>query len=140
METKMTKNGVSVCAKGQERYEKFADRKGKQFFQYDYRDTDSELFSTVAPTLEQCREKRDQWLSDKLLRISKRQEIIIRTLKDKRFNRFKFQVICGNRQTFDLGYAEMIGLVSALTMPEERPTEYLLTELQRQEVKKIMKS
>jgi hypothetical protein len=37
-----------------------------------------------------------------------------------------------------LDYAEMIGLISALTMPEERPTQLLLTEEQHQEIKKYM--
>jgi hypothetical protein len=62
-------------------------------------------------------------------------EITIKTVKDK----LLFKVICGDRSTFNLDYAEMIGLVSALTMPEERPTQFLLTEQQRQEVNNIMK-
>jgi len=65
METGMTVNGVSVCAKGEERYEQFEDLKGKLFLQYDYRTRDGELFSTVALTLEQCRIKRDKWLQAK---------------------------------------------------------------------------
>ncbi|CDN30640.1 hypothetical protein BN938_0535 [Mucinivorans hirudinis] len=36
-----------------------------RYCQYDYRHTDGELFSTVAPTLEQCRAKRDEWLEKK---------------------------------------------------------------------------
>ena len=68
MKTKMTVNGVSVCPAGEERYEQFEDRKGKSFFQYDYRRTDGELFSTVAPTLGQCRVRRDKWLSLKTAR------------------------------------------------------------------------
>ncbi|MDE6083026.1 MAG: DUF3873 domain-containing protein, partial [Muribaculaceae bacterium] len=34
-------------------------------YQYDYRHTDGELFSCVAPTLTECRRKRDEWLSKK---------------------------------------------------------------------------
>ena len=32
---------------------------------YDYRHTDGELFSCVAPTLENARKRRDSWLKDK---------------------------------------------------------------------------
>ena len=32
---------------------------------YDYRTEDGELFSVVAPTLEECRKKRDEWLTKK---------------------------------------------------------------------------
>lgn len=67
MSEKMNKNGASVCTvSGTENYEPFtpAHRKGEVFYQYDYRH-EGELFSTVAPTLEQCREKRDKWLNAK---------------------------------------------------------------------------
>jgi hypothetical protein len=57
-------NGCSVCAKGAEKYTTFrpAHRPNSVFYQYDYRHTNNVLFSTVAPTLEKCREKRDKWL------------------------------------------------------------------------------
>lgn len=29
---------------------------------YDYRATNGDLFSTVAPTLRECRHRRDEWL------------------------------------------------------------------------------
>ena len=66
----LTKNGVSTCTKaGQEKYVYFnltprPRRKGR-YCQYDYRHTDGELFSTVAPSLEICRERRDKWLLEK---------------------------------------------------------------------------
>ena len=67
--TKMVVNGVSVCPTGAERHEyftpAFARRIGKRFCQYDSRHTDGELFSCVAPTLEECRRRRDQWLNKK---------------------------------------------------------------------------
>ncbi|WP_304721991.1 DUF3873 family protein [uncultured Alistipes sp.] len=67
--TKMTVNGVSVCPTGEERHEyftpAFARRTKMRFCQYDYRHTDGELFSCVAPTLEECRRKRDEWLQRK---------------------------------------------------------------------------
>ena len=69
MKTKMTVNGVSVCPMGEERHEYFtlslSPRRNKRLCQYDYRDADGELFSCVAPTLEECREKRDMRLNKK---------------------------------------------------------------------------
>jgi len=63
----INQNGCSVCAVGKENYTRFspAHRPNTVFYQYDYRHKDSELFSTVAPTLEQCREKRDKWVQAK---------------------------------------------------------------------------
>ncbi|MFR8553594.1 MAG: DUF3873 family protein [Bacteroides sp.] len=53
MKTKMTVNGVSVCPTGEERHEYFtltlSPRRKKRLCQYDYRHTDGELFSCVAP-------------------------------------------------------------------------------------------
>lgn len=69
MTTNMTKNGVSTTtAPGQEQYERFSrriGRKRKTYVGYDYRHTDGELFSCVAPTLAKCRKKRDTWLDIK---------------------------------------------------------------------------
>lgn len=69
MATKMTINGVSTCqSAGTENYEKFQTgigRRKRTLVQYDYRHTDGELFSCVAPTLEQCRRKRNEWLQSK---------------------------------------------------------------------------
>ena len=68
MTTRITINGVSTCTTlGTEKYEKFyiGRRPRKKMIQYDYRHTDGELFTTVAPTLEQCREKRNLWLNEK---------------------------------------------------------------------------
>ncbi len=65
----MTVNGISVCPRGEERYEYFtatlARSRRKRLCQYDYRTEDGELFSCVAPTLEECRRKRDEWLNRK---------------------------------------------------------------------------
>lgn len=38
----------------------------------DYRHTDGELFSCVAPTLEECRRKRNEWLQRKTDKEAKR--------------------------------------------------------------------
>lgn len=38
---------------------------GTDLFQYDYRHTDMELFSTVAKTLDECRKQRDEWIAKK---------------------------------------------------------------------------
>ena len=69
MATRMTENGVSTCRKaGSEQFEKFQTgigRRKRTLVQYDYRASDGELFSCVAPTLEDCRRKRDGWLSEK---------------------------------------------------------------------------
>lgn len=48
--SKMTVNGVSICPTGEENYERFEARRGKWFYQYDYRHTDGELFSIVMTT------------------------------------------------------------------------------------------
>jgi hypothetical protein len=57
-------NGCSVCAKGEEKYTAFspAHRPKELYYQYDYRHINGELFSAVAPSLEQCRAKRDKWV------------------------------------------------------------------------------
>ncbi|GAB0482925.1 DUF based on B. Theta Gene description [Alistipes sp. cv1] len=69
MKTKMTVNGVSACPTAEERHEYFtlalSPRRKKRLCQYDYRDANGELFSCVAPTLEECRAKRDIWLNRK---------------------------------------------------------------------------
>lgn len=62
-------NGISVCPQAEERYVYFnltpRPRPKNRYCQYDYRHTDGELFSCVAPSLEKCREKRDVWLKAK---------------------------------------------------------------------------
>lgn len=60
-------NGCSVCEQGKENYTTFhpAHRPKQTFYQYDYRHTDGELYSTVAPTLEECRSRRNEWLKEK---------------------------------------------------------------------------
>ena len=69
MTTRMTINGVSTCqTAGTEKYEKYQTtirRKRTTLFQYDYRHTDGELFSCVKPTLDECRQKRDEWIKGK---------------------------------------------------------------------------
>lgn len=51
---------------GEEQYESFErPYMRKTYVQYDYRDTDGELFSTVKPTLDACRAARDEWLKNK---------------------------------------------------------------------------
>lgn len=69
MATKLTENGVSTTiSPDTERYERFMSaHRGKHtlFYQYDYRATDGTLFSTVAKTLNECRQRRDEWLAKK---------------------------------------------------------------------------
>lgn len=64
--TRMTQNGISTTQTGQEQYETFySSHRGKKVSKvmYDYRTKDGELFSVVAPTLKECRQKRDEWLA-----------------------------------------------------------------------------
>jgi len=70
METRVNsinRSGCSVCKAGKEKYTTFrpAHRSKKLYYQFDYRDKSGELFSTVAPTLEECRAKRDKWVQAK---------------------------------------------------------------------------
>lgn len=51
---------------GTEQHEYFYVRQGRrslQRCQYDYRHTDGELFSCIKPTLQDCVDARDEWLS-----------------------------------------------------------------------------
>jgi len=57
----MNENGCSVCDAGSENYTTFYNR-GKKYYMYDYRTETGKLFSTCAPTLTKCRERRDEWL------------------------------------------------------------------------------
>lgn len=70
MATKMTANGVSTTTTpGTEQYETFySAHRGKRVsrIMYDYRHTDGELYSCVAPTLKDCRQRRDEWLNKKI--------------------------------------------------------------------------
>lgn len=69
MTTQMTINGLSTCtAAGTEKYERFQlgiGRRKRTLVQYDYRHMDGELFSCVKPTLDECRQKRNEWLKRK---------------------------------------------------------------------------
>ncbi len=60
-------NGCSVCEQVKENYTTFIAGafRGTEYYQYDYRPTDGELFSTVAKSLEECRKRRDEWLAKK---------------------------------------------------------------------------
>lgn len=61
-------NGVSITqTPGEEKYVKccLGAFRGQIYFQYDYRHTDMELFSTVAKTLAECRRQRDEWIAKK---------------------------------------------------------------------------
>ena len=64
--TRMTQQGVSTTQAGQEQYETFySAHRGRKVSRvmYDYRTQDGDLFSVVAPTLRECRQKRDEWLT-----------------------------------------------------------------------------
>ena len=64
--TRMTQQGISTTQAGQEQYETFySSHRGKKISRvmYDFRTQEGDLFSVVAPTLKECRQKRDEWLS-----------------------------------------------------------------------------
>ena len=61
----LNRNGVSITqTPGEEKFVKFRSSafKGRTFYQYDYRHTDGELFSTVAKTLAECHRRRNEWI------------------------------------------------------------------------------
>lgn len=64
----LNKNVVSITQTPEE--EKFVKCclgafRGQIYYQYDYRHTGGELFSTIAKTLEECRCRRDGWIAKK---------------------------------------------------------------------------
>ena len=63
-------NGISVCPNGEEMYAIFTTKssrlKNAKQYQYDYRYTDGELFSTIASTLQECRTQKNNWLITKI--------------------------------------------------------------------------
>jgi hypothetical protein len=63
----INQNGCSVCEKGEEKYTRcvLGAFRGKFYYQYDYRNKDGELFSTLKETLDECRAERDKWLQAK---------------------------------------------------------------------------
>lgn len=64
----LNRNGVSITqAPGEEMFVKYRPVafKGRIFYQYDYRHTDGELFSTVDKTLDECRRRLDEWVAKK---------------------------------------------------------------------------
>ena len=65
----LNKNGVSITqTPGEEKYVKccLGAFRGQIYYQYDYRNTDGELFSTLAKTLDECRRQRDKWIEKKM--------------------------------------------------------------------------
>ncbi|MFR9543607.1 MAG: DUF3873 family protein [Rikenellaceae bacterium] len=62
---------VSTCPIGEERYKYFdltpRPRRRGRYIQYEWRSPTNELFSCVAPTLEQCREKREVWIKGRVV-------------------------------------------------------------------------
>ena len=64
----LNRNGVSITqAPEEEKFVKYRPVafKGRIFYQYDYRHTDGELFSTVDKTLDECRRRRDERVAKK---------------------------------------------------------------------------
>lgn len=66
----INKNGCSVCQPGKKNYATYTTKLGRKIvkmYQYDYRTESGELFACVAPTLDECRKKRDEWLKENLV-------------------------------------------------------------------------
>ncbi|MHC4676538.1 MAG: DUF3873 family protein [Planctomycetota bacterium] len=60
-------NGCSTTAAGQEQYEEYYSDLARGWrVQYDYRIPEGKLFSCVAKTLEDARQRRDDWLAGQL--------------------------------------------------------------------------
>lgn len=57
--------GCSMCVKGQEQIENFSTR-GSTYIQYDYRAEDGALFSCVATSKKEARQRRDEWLQKRV--------------------------------------------------------------------------
>lgn len=57
----------STCQEGTEQYEEYDSfimrRKLRKLVQYDYRTSEGKLFSCIAKTLKQARQRRDKWLA-----------------------------------------------------------------------------
>lgn len=67
----MSLGAISTCNNGQEKYEKFTRKLGRQvkrLVQYEFRDDQGELFACVKPTLEACRAARDAWIDERKVR------------------------------------------------------------------------
>lgn len=59
--------GCSVCEAGKENYTTFSTRLGRKQVkrvQYDYRTPKGDLFACVGQSLDDCRQKRDEWLAN----------------------------------------------------------------------------
>jgi hypothetical protein len=63
-----------TCPRGGEQYEEYYSEIVKASrIQYDYRDHNGKLFSCIAKTLEEARERRDKWLAARRARSSYKQ-------------------------------------------------------------------
>ena len=62
---KSDQTGCSTCEIGQEQIEGFTTR-GRPYIQYDYRAENGELFSCVAMSRKEARQRRDKWLQKRV--------------------------------------------------------------------------
>lgn len=61
---KSDKKGSSTCQPGMEQFEDYKSTfMKKKMVQYDYRTTAGVLFSCIGDTVDECRQKRDRWLT-----------------------------------------------------------------------------
>ena len=67
---KSDRNGFSTCPRGGEQFEEFYSSIARATrVQYDYRTPAGQLFSTIAPTLEIARARRDAWLAEQKVQV-----------------------------------------------------------------------
>lgn len=63
---KTDKKGCSTCEAGSENYELYYSKiVKKNLYQYEFRHSNGELFTTVKSTLKQCQSAKDEWLKSK---------------------------------------------------------------------------
>jgi len=58
-------DGRSMPPRGQEQYERWTGWDKRPRVQYDYRAWNGDLFATIAGTLDECRQRRDEWLAER---------------------------------------------------------------------------
>ena len=104
-EYSINRKGISVCKAGEENYTTFrtAHRPNTVFYQYDYRTMSGELFSTVAPSLQDCRAKRDKWV-----KANNYKRIFSRTLKKIENNKR----LTKDDMAYEIGKIETYSIVS----------------------------
>lgn len=123
----LTENGISTTkGLGEEKFTQccLGAFRGKIYFQYDYRHFNGELFSTLRPTLEQCRQERDEWLkkktvafsghrTDRMARLSADRKKLFTEVAFDTFAAIEYHCIKEGYHTFITGMADGFDLIAA---------------------------